>query len=130
MKKASDQLAKLFDIYLFTLLEHTRKNVSETVKTVGNNLIKSLNQLLSTYFLDFVPKHEDDVVPDFDAATVEPFFLWALIWSIGASADSKGRVAFEKCYKELIQENETTCGPPTTDESSIYDYKYDVADKK
>jgi dynein heavy chain len=130
VKKASDQLAKLFDIYLFTLLEHTRKNVSETVKTVGNNLIKSLNQLLSTYFLDFVPKHEDDVVPDFDAATVEPFFLWALIWSIGASADSKGRVAFEKCYKELIQENETTCGPPTTDESSIYDYKYDVADKK
>jgi hypothetical protein len=37
------------------LLEHTRFNVSETVETVDNNLIKSLTNMLNTYFLNFVP---------------------------------------------------------------------------
>ena len=112
------------------MLDFTRRNVPETVTTVDNNLIKSLIQMLNTYFLTFVAKHEDEEIPECNRATIEPFFLFALVWSIGASGNENGRPKSAQKLRELMDESGCTTGPPVADGTDIFDYKYDLAQLK
>ena len=120
------------------LLEHTRFNVSETVETVDNNLIKSLTNMLNTYFLNFVPdpNAEEGVevcgrpppslsahdsiqiytkfrtisptwlqhfflpqVPECHKKTIEPFFIFALIWCAPLFIIIGGIIYMENPYR-------------------------------
>ena len=115
----------LFDEYVWILLDYTRRHVNEAVTTVDNNLLKSLFQLLNTFFLEFVPKEEQETKA-FDPATLEPFFVFALVWSFGASATIAGRASFEKKMREMLADK--PFAPPGED--SVFDYLYDVDTKK
>ena len=125
--KFRPQLEGLIDTYLFDLLDHTRRHVSETVKTVDNNLICSFFHLLNTYFLSFVPQVEDEEIQPCDVGTIEPWFIFSLIWSIGASADATGRASFDKKLRHMI--DKAGCGLPPPQDGSVYDFKFDVASK-
>ena len=80
--------------------------------------------------LDAGPTGEEGVtVPDCDEDTVEPWFLFALIWSIGASADNDGRAAFGERMLKMTEEAGCKCMPKLKEGTNLYDYKYDVETK-
>ena len=66
---------------------------------------------------------------ELDADTIEPWFLFAVIWSFGASADAAGRKSFEKRLLEMIEAAGSKAGPKIKEGECIYDYKYDTAAK-
>ena len=124
------KLTELFDTYLFVMLDFMRRDVPETVTTVDNNLIKSFTNMLNTYFKNFLPQHEDQEVPACNKDTIEPWFLFSLFWSIGGSADEKGRPIFEKKMREVMDKAGCKVGPPSGDDAQVYDFQYDVNDLK
>jgi dynein heavy chain len=134
-----EKLAVLIDKYLdgtfeVGLLDHVRRLVKETVLTVDNNLLKSFYNLQAVYYESFVPQHEDDVISEEVVAklesNIEPWFIFSLIWSLGASADSTGRPVFEKKIREMMEQFECTCAPPVEDGKTVYDYFYSTDEQK
>ena len=126
IKPFQNQLKELFDKYLFVMLDFARRDVPESVTTVDNNLIKSMINILNTYFHNFVPKHEDDEIPACDKDTIEPWFIFSVIWSIGAAGNAIGRPIFNKKLAEVIADVGGN-GPPGED---LFEYKYDTEDRK
>ena len=125
-----EKLVSLLDTYIFKIVYYTRRKVSEAVKTVDNNLMKSFFNIQNTYYKQFIPKNEEDIIPqekiDMIGANLEPWFLFSMIWSIGASADGAGRPAFNTYLNELMNEAGCLHGPPEEDGMTLYDYKFDT----
>ena len=134
-----EKIAVLIDEYLdgtfeVGLLDHVRRLVKETVTTVDNNLLKSFYNMQSIYYESFIPQHEEDVISEEAIgkieANIEPWFMFSLIWSLGASADSIGRPSFDKKMRELMEQKSCASPPPTEDGRTVYDYYYSVDEQK
>ena len=130
-----ENVAVLIDKYLdgtfeVGMLDHVRRLVKECVLTVDNNLLKSFYNVQQCYYESFIPKHEEDVIPEDRIAkleaNIEPWFIFSLIWSLGASADAKGRPVFDKKFREMMATFECTKPPPEEEGRNVYDYFYNV----
>lgn len=115
---------KLFDNYLDEAVEFVRLNLKEMNRSVDGNLCFSLLKLLDCFLEPFqevegreVKKDRIEAIPDL----VEPWFLFSVVWSIGATCDSDGRVKFDKWFREKMAANGVTMRFP--EEGTVYDYR-------
>jgi dynein heavy chain, axonemal len=54
---------------------------------------------------------------------IEPWFIFSLIWSVGASCDNDGRKKFDTWLRSKIKEDKLKM--PLPEQGLVYDYKLD-----
>ncbi|TYZ63897.1 hypothetical protein PybrP1_001177 [[Pythium] brassicae (nom. inval.)] len=102
------------------------------VPTMDNNLAQSLTSILDCS-LDGYREPSDGSTdaqqpsPQFKS-DVEPLFMFALVWSVGATTTDAGRVKFDSFLRaEMLANN---CRPAMPSAGLVYDYCYSVKDHK
>jgi dynein heavy chain len=58
------------------------------------------------------------------AVVLEPSFIFALVWSVGASVDHEGRLKFNAFLRSRMDSSHAACPPPNV--GLVYDYCYDL----
>lgn len=128
---------RLFDVYLYSSVTFMRSFLIELVPTMDNNLAQSLMNILDCT-LEFYREKVADGTGELLSASeapdahfqddIEPLFIFALIWSIGASTNDAGRVQFDNFLRsELIANN---FKPPLPTTGLVYDYCYQLSSHK
>ncbi|XP_037242845.1 dynein heavy chain 1, axonemal [Falco rusticolus] len=129
MQPFSQQLASLFRRFLKEAIGFVRRFVKEIVASTDSNLTRSLLTLLESLFQPFIPIEGIRMIPKEKAARIgeliEPWFIFALVWSVGATGDSQGRMAFSLWLREKMAKEKIQLLFP--EEGLVYDYKlYDA----
>ncbi|NWZ55127.1 DYH1 protein, partial [Haliaeetus albicilla] len=129
MQPFSQQLASLFKRFLKEAIGFVRRFVKEIIASTDSNLTRSLLMLLECLFQPFIPIEGIRMIPQEKAARIreliEPWFIFALIWSVGATGDSQGRMAFSLWLREKMAKEKIQLLFP--EEGLVYDYKlYDA----
>jgi dynein heavy chain len=123
-KNIKPTVESYFKKYMPEMLKFMRKNCHEPVFTVDNNIVQSLMRILDCYFAAYIESETNKVteedVEDFELS-LEPLFIFALTWSIGATIDLPGRELFNKKFRTLIKPE---INMPK--EGLIYDYMWDI----
>lgn len=104
-------LKKLFEAYLEPCLEFVRRSCHEIVQSINNNLAKSLMNILSCFFDLYRDTEYKKVSPEeieILENSVESMFLFALIWSAGATGDEESRDKFSIYLRYLMQNNKSS----------------------
>ncbi|KAM6325251.1 LOW QUALITY PROTEIN: dynein axonemal heavy chain 1 [Podargus strigoides] len=125
MQPFSEQLASLFKRFLKDAISFVRGSVKEIIASTDSNLTKSLLTLLECLFQPFVPSEGIRMIPQEKTARIkeliEPWFIFALIWSVGATGDAQGRTAFSLWLREKMAKEKIQLLFP--EEGLVYDYK-------
>uniref|UniRef100_A0A8V1A4F4 Dynein axonemal heavy chain 1 n=1 Tax=Gallus gallus TaxID=9031 RepID=A0A8V1A4F4_CHICK len=125
MQPFSQQLASLFTRFLKEAIGFVRGSVEEIIASTDGNLTRSLLVLLECLFQPFIPVEGIRRVSKENAAhiqeLIEPWFVFALIWSVGATGDSRGRIAFSSWLREKMAKEKIQLLFP--EEGLVYDYK-------
>lgn len=107
-----------------------RKNCSEPVPTVNNNLLCSLMRLLDCYFADYIEteikKITSEDVEDFESM-LEPLFVFCVVWSIGCTTNLAGREKFDRKVRELMGQDNKFSFPSN---GMCYDFCFDKVNKE
>jgi len=117
------------DMLLEPAIEFVRRQCAEPVPSVDNNLAASLLRILDCVLAPHVPL--EGVARSDDAentlaniiAHIEPIFIMALVWSVGATTDRDGRQKFSAYLRLMMREAGLKELPPA--EGLVYDYVYD-----
>ncbi|XP_025927284.1 dynein heavy chain 1, axonemal [Apteryx rowi] len=129
MQPFSERLASLFRRFLEEAISFVRKSVKEIIASTDSNLTRSLLMLLECLFQPFIPIEGIRSIPQEKAARIgeliEPWFMFALIWSVGATGDSQSHVAFSLWLREKMAKEKIQLLFP--EEGLVYDYKLDDA---
>ncbi|XP_076826201.1 dynein axonemal heavy chain 1-like isoform X3 [Clavelina lepadiformis] len=124
-----DKLQSLFDRFLESSVQFMRKNMKEIVSSVNANLTFSLLNFLDCFFAPLIPKEGDPTLTEAQLARVvdliEPWFFFALIWSVGGTTDNEGRVKFSEYLRGRMTEENIALQFPEA--GSVYDYQLDDA---
>ena len=125
-------LMMLFDVYMVSCLAFLRTYLKELVPTKDNNLCESLMRIMDCYLEPFHNKEGRDVPPkdQFDKfeANLEALFMFALIWSVGATTDEAGRHKFDAMLRgEMSTQGSKVELPKTGD---IYSFTFDQENSK
>ncbi|XP_065670290.1 dynein axonemal heavy chain 12 isoform X3 [Hydra vulgaris] len=119
----------LFSWAVPPLLYFLRKNCKEFVKTSDSNLVHSLMVLV-----EVTMKGVNESDANFIKSWLCSAFLFGVVWSIGATCDTVGRIKFDTFFKDLINgKNEQHPIPtdigriekPFPSEYSVYDYMFE-----
>jgi len=119
-------LCLFFDRYVATSISFIRTHVKELCPSVDNNLIESLTKMLDCFLDKFAPKEGVDPPSETDFKNlekdIEMYFMFSLIWSIGGTCDTEGRIRFDAF---LRAEMCTNCmAVPFPPKGQIYDYSF------
>ncbi|XP_019331155.1 dynein axonemal heavy chain 1 [Alligator mississippiensis] len=129
MKPFLEQLASLFSKFLEDSISFVRRSVKEVIASTDSNLTMSLLKLLECFFQPFIPIEGIRKVPREKTARlgelIEPWFIFSLIWSVGATGDAQSRVAFNLWLREKMADEQIQLLFP--EEGLVYDYKLDDA---
>ncbi len=127
------EFKSLFEDYLEPALEYLRKQtlMKEYVPSVNPNLIASCLNLLDSLFSEFDPRKmtglsKDDIAQKLlqVAHVMEPYFIFSVIWSVGATCDHNGRKLFDKFIRSLtVTKNAQPLFP---NEGLVYDYVFNA----
>ena len=127
-----NKLNYLVDIYLQPCISFLRANCKELVPTVDNNLTESLMRLLDCYLEPYVLKEGEAPPSDLMIADlitcIDPYFIFALTWSVCATVNEDGRRMFDAFLRAELQANKFSFLFPKT--GMIYDYLFVVENKK
>jgi len=113
-----------FDLYVPGALYFLRRYLSEPVPTVDNQLVRSLFNILDTFFEPFVEREDRDPPTPEAVAALEAdlpaVFMFATVWSVCASADEEGR----RRLNAYLRTEMSALGfsRPMPDAGYIYDY--------
>lgn len=118
-KRLVDPLKTLFEKYVTKVLEFRHKNCKELIPTGELNAVTSLCYLLEA--LATVENGVDPADADNFERMLELWFLFSLIWSLGASVNEDGR----KKMDNFIREMEGQFPPKDT----VYEYYVDTKTK-
>ncbi|CAK6435519.1 unnamed protein product [Pipistrellus nathusii] len=119
----------LFVCFLEESITFVRSSVKEVIATTNSNLITSLLKLLDCFFKPFLPREGLKKIPPEKLSRipelVEPWFIFSLIWSVGATGDSTSRVSFNNWLRvKMMVENMTMQFP---EEGLVFDYRLEDA---
>ena len=105
-EKARKRVETLFDWLVPPCLRVVRTECVQYVQSSESAMVKNLmdifDSMLDDTFADAKKVEEMGLVRA--VTLVESFFLFALIWSIGASVDTEGRKKFDKFLREVCKE--------------------------
>lgn len=125
------KITYLFDLYVPSSIAFQRSYLKEIVPTVDNNLVQSLLRILDCYFYPYAPeegKAPPSEVMIADLVTcVDALFLFALVWSIGASVDDRSRKHFDAFLRSELISNKFPWQIPKG--GSVYDYLFSMETK-
>ncbi|KAL7993493.1 putative dynein heavy chain region D6 P-loop domain, dynein heavy chain, domain-2 [Plasmopara halstedii] len=125
---------RLFDVYLYSAVTFVRSFLGELVPTTDNNLARSLMNILDCTLDPFREIVVDgtgeplpaSVTPDAQFQDdIEPLFIFALIWSVGASTNDAGRIRFDNFLRSDLMAN--NCRPAIPSSGLVYDYCYQLS---
>ncbi|RMC00001.1 hypothetical protein DUI87_23409 [Hirundo rustica rustica] len=129
MQRFSQQLASLFKRFLQEAIDFVRSSVKEIITSTDGNLTRSLLVLLECLYQPFIPIKGFKTIPREKIARmgelIEPWFIFALIWSVGATGDSPSREAFSSWLRKKMSKERVKLLFP--EEGLVYDYKLDDA---
>ena len=126
------KLTYYFDIYLQPCISFLRSYIKELVPTVDNNLAESLMRILDCYLEPYYPMEgrpnpSDVMVADL-ITCIEPLFIFALIWSVGATTNEQGRLRFDAYLRQELFCNKFQFSFPKI--GMVYDYLFLIESKK
>lgn len=122
------RLHHLLDVYLRPALQFVTTYVKEYLPQIPSNLVQSLLRLLDCFFYTIQGEERKDVKlerVEFYLRNVESFFLFSLIWSIGATGNDAGRERFDVYLREEMLGNNVQ--KPLPPAGQVYDYSFDLA---
>nr|KAG5711095.1 hypothetical protein BaRGS_004739 [Batillaria attramentaria] len=108
-------------------IKFLRSDLKEIVGTVDGGLVFSLLKLMDAFFVPFNPKEGDkpakgeliQLLPKL----VEPWFVFSVVWSIGATCDNNSRTKFSEWIRQRMEMFK--CKMMFPPEGLVYDYKLD-----
>jgi len=124
-------LLLLTDLLLEPSIEFVRKQCEEPVPSVDNNLATSMMRLIDCVLAPYVPVEGVQRTEEAENTLahviqhIEPIFIMALIWSVGATTDRAGRRKFSAYLRTMLDEAGVKEPPPRS--GLVYDYAYDYA---
>ncbi|XP_019911214.2 dynein heavy chain 1, axonemal [Esox lucius] len=129
LKPHAEQLNSLFNRFLQDSITFVRKSVKEVISSMDSNLVCSLLKLLDCFFQPFI--HREGERPLLQEKLerlkelIEPWFIFSLVWSVGATGDAPSCQRFSAWLKgKMAEEKIELCFP---DEGQVYDYQLDDA---
>eukprot|EP01031_Cornospumella_fuschlensis_P032177 gene32177-38921_t len=126
------KLTYYFDLYVPPSLMFIRTNVKELVPTVDNNLTESLLRILDCYLEPYYPVEGRPPATDLMIADlitcIDPLFIFALIWSVGATTNEDGRRMFDAFLRQELFANKFSW--PFPKGGSVYDFIFIIETKK
>ncbi|XP_070190635.1 dynein axonemal heavy chain 1-like isoform X2 [Littorina saxatilis] len=124
-----DAFQELFDYFMQPAIKLLRSSLKEIVDTVDGQIVFSLLKVLDCFFTPFIPKEGEKPISEEQLARVneliEPWFIFALIWSIGATCDNDSRVKFSEWLREKMADKK--CKLMFPKDGLVYDYVLDDA---
>ncbi|KAI7795154.1 dynein axonemal heavy chain 1 [Triplophysa rosa] len=124
-----DQIESLFKRFLQDSIRFVRESVKEVITSMDSNLTCSLLKLLDCFFQTFIPQ-EGKKPPSQEKLSrlqelIEPWFIFSLVWSVGATGDASSCQRFSSWLRgKMAEEKVQLCFP---EEGLVYDYHLDDA---
>ncbi|XP_009304459.3 dynein axonemal heavy chain 1 [Danio rerio] len=125
----ADQINSLFTRFLQDSIRFVRESIKEVITSMDSNLTCSLLKLLDCFFQPFIPRegkkpHSQEKLSRLQEL-IEPWFIFALIWSVGATGDANSCQRFSVWLRgKMVEEKIQLCFP---EEGAVYDYNLDDA---
>ncbi|KAG7240353.1 hypothetical protein INR49_026924, partial [Caranx melampygus] len=128
-KPYTNQLNVLFSKFLQDSITFVRTSVKEVITSLDSNLTCSLLKLMDCFFMPFDFKEDERPPPQKNLdrlnELIEPWFFFALVWSVGATGDAASCQRFSAWLRNKMAEEEIKmCFP---EEGLVYDYRLDDA---
>ncbi|XP_035886761.1 dynein heavy chain 1, axonemal isoform X2 [Phyllostomus discolor] len=128
-KPYQEHFKALFVAFLEDTITFVRSSVKEVITSTNGNLTTSLLKLLDCFFKPFVPKEGLKKIPPEKLSRIpeliQPWFIFSLVWSVGATGDSVSRSNFSHWFRiKMTVENLTMHFP---EEGLVFDYRLDDA---
>ncbi|XP_051768758.1 dynein axonemal heavy chain 1 [Ctenopharyngodon idella] len=125
----TDQLNSLFTRFLQDSIKFIRESVKEVITSMDSNLTCSLLKLLDCFFEPFIPREGKKPLSQEKLSRlqelIEPWFIFALVWSVGATGDANSCQRFSAWLRgKMTEEKVQLCFP---EEGLVYDYHLDDA---
>ncbi|VTJ73574.1 Hypothetical predicted protein [Marmota monax] len=129
LKPHEEQFKSLFVRFLEESIDFVRSSVKEVIASTNSNLTMSLLKLLDCFFKPFLPREGLKKIPPEKLSRIqeliEPWFIFSLVWTVGATGDSNSRDKFSQWLKtKMSVENLTLLFP---EEGLVYDYRLEDA---
>ncbi|XP_071830856.1 dynein axonemal heavy chain 1-like isoform X2 [Apostichopus japonicus] len=125
----TEKLQELFNKFLEESIEFIRRNCKEIVSSMNSNLTLSLTKLMDCFFVPFLPREGQPPIPEENldriVELIEPWFIFSLIWTVGATINSDGRKKYSAWLREKMKKENVVLQFP--DDKLVYDYKLDDA---
>ncbi|KAI5937324.1 Dynein heavy chain 1, axonemal [Manis javanica] len=129
LKPHEEQFRALFVSFLEASITFVRSSVKEAVPSTNSNLAMSLLKLLDCFFKPFLPKEGIKKIPPAKLSRVpeliEPWFIFSLIWSVGATGDSASRISFNHWLRIKMETENVAMHFP--EEGLVFDYRLEDA---
>ncbi|XP_022353638.1 dynein heavy chain 1, axonemal [Enhydra lutris kenyoni] len=128
-KPYEEQFKFLFVCFLEGSITFIRHSVREVITSTNSNLTLSLLKLLDCFFKPFLPKEGLRKIPPEKLSRIpeliEPWFIFSLIWSVGATGDNASRISFSHWLRIKMKIENLTLHFP--EEGLVFDYRLEDA---
>lgn len=124
------KMEALCETYVDLSLDFLRKSIKESVATTNGNLLSSLLKIMTCLLVPYYKSENGSgAMEDIQSfySLLEPFFIFSLVWSIGATSDNDGRKKFSNWLRGQTDSRKMEIKVP--DEGLIHDYTFSVEQK-
>lgn len=126
-----NKMRSMISTLLEPCLEFVRKNLKETISTINASLCSSLLRLVDCLIAPYlvaqeVQQEEGGLDVEMLPSLAEHFFLFALVWSVGATSDADGRRKFDQFLRKQV-ESAGDAFLPLPAGGMLFDYKFDTS---
>ncbi|XP_057625591.1 dynein axonemal heavy chain 1 [Chionomys nivalis] len=119
----------LFVKFLESSIAFIRATGKEVIASTNSNLTMSLLKLLDCFFRPFLPREGLKKIPseklNHIPELIEPWFIFALIWSVGATGDYLSRLNFSQWLRMKMMIEQMKLLFP--EDGLVFDYRLDDA---